>query len=552
MAQKLKIDYSEDRLLSLASDMLDDHNYIGALKMLNRNVSFGNCSAETYMMYADAYDDMELYEKCINNWFEYIDNNYHGDLSEAYEGLAMAFMNLGRGDVSAFYYDKLLKAAGEIDEEDRGRLLKAFLGEEKNPLKIVYPPEKADYSDEISQAVEMMRSGNMDGAAEKLSVVAEGNHEYFNARNYMAMCYILAERYDEAEKECLAILEKDSENIQAMISYAAVKSERGEREASIACAEKLVNIKADDPEDIYKIATVCCENDMHEKAYEVFCRLGDEMQYDFNMLYFKSVAAFNSGKKQRGVEIMQKLLTIYPKVFIARRTLERMKESIEDGSDLILPYYYRLPIEEREQNVKLLIFFDSLSKAQVKSFREWDKLRDVVLWCLDEADSRTDKDMLRAAAGCAIKANFDDIVREILLNAFVSDDIKIGMLQKLCERNMDNNFGVVCCNIYRSVDIYRIEIGRAKRKVFLAAYADLVCRFALIDGEYSEKIAKASEDLYDRLQKSDKLGLCSDEATLVAAIFASSELKISEIFNGDVCTFFGADHDKFNAIMEDK
>ncbi len=550
MAKKLKIDYSEDRLLSMASDMLDDHNYLGALKMLNRNVQLGGENGDTFGLYADAYDDMELYEKCINMWFKYIDSFYDGDLSGAHEGLAMAYMNLGRDDVSAYYYDKLLKESGEVSEMDRSQLIKAFLGEEKNPLKIVYPPEKADYSEEISQAVDMMRSGNFNSAAEKLADIAEGNPEYLNARNYMAMCYILGERYDEAEQVCRDILEKDENNIQAMISYAAVKSERGEKEESVACANKLIRIKADEPEDIYKIATVCCENDMHAEAYEVFCRLGEEMQYDFNMLYFKSIAAFNSGKREKGVEILQKLLTIYPGAVIARRTMERMKEAIAENSGLSLAYYYRLPIDERERSVKLLIVFDKLSKSQLKTFTQWDELRDVVMWCLDEADSRTDKDMLRAAAGCAIKAEFDDVVRNLLLNAFIGDDVKIGMLQKLCERNQENNFGVVICNIYRSVDLYGISIGRTKRKIFITAYADLVCRFALIDGDYSRILAGACEYLYDSLEEKDKLGLCTDESTVVAAMFASSRLKFSEVFNGDICAFFGADRQKFDEIME--
>lgn len=545
-ARKNKIDYSEDRLLSVASVMLDDHNYLGALKMLNRNASFGDCGEETYELYAGAFDDMELYEKCINKWFEFIDKTKSRDLTEAHEGLAISYMNLGRDDVSAFYYDKLLKESGAIDEEERAQLLKAFLGDEKNPLKIVYPPAKADFSDEVAKAVSLMRSSNFNGAVEQLIDIPPENPEYINARNYMAMCYILDGRYDEAEEVCLDIIDRDEKNIQAMISYAAVKSERGQKEESVAIAEKLLRIKTDDPEDIYKIATVCCENDMHAEAYETFCRLGYDMQYDFNMLYFKAVAAYNSGLQGKGIEILKELLTIYPNAVIARRILLIMIE----GKITELPYYYRLPKIERDANIKILLAFDRMPQSKVETYEDWDTLREVIMWCLDEADSRNDKDMLRAAAGCALKARFDDIVRSILLNAFVGDDIKISMLQKLCERNEENKFGVVICNIYRRVNFMRVGLGRTKKKIFLAAYADLVCRFALIDGDYTRSLTTACVLLYDVLAENKKLSLCTDEATLVAAIFSVSSLKLSEVYNGDICAFFGADPELYKQIME--
>lgn len=54
---------------------------------------------------------------------------------------------------------------------------------------------------------------------------------------------------------------------------------------------KLVSLNAKDPDDIYKIATVCCENKLHKEAFELFCKLEGDFAYDTTVLYFKAIAA---------------------------------------------------------------------------------------------------------------------------------------------------------------------------------------------------------------------------------------------------------------------
>ena len=104
-----RIDLSADRLISIAADCVEDHDYIAALKMLNKNAVLNGNDEDSYMLYAEAFDDMGLYEKCINGWFKYLDYAGDGaDLAEAYEGIAVSFMNMGMDSLAAFYYNKLL------------------------------------------------------------------------------------------------------------------------------------------------------------------------------------------------------------------------------------------------------------------------------------------------------------------------------------------------------------------------------------------------------------------------------------------------------------
>ena len=79
MAKTFSIDLSDDRLISIAADMVDSHNYISALKMLNKNAGLHGSDEDALMLYAEIFDDMGLYEKSVNGWFRYLDTADAGD-----------------------------------------------------------------------------------------------------------------------------------------------------------------------------------------------------------------------------------------------------------------------------------------------------------------------------------------------------------------------------------------------------------------------------------------------------------------------------------------
>ena len=123
MNKTIGIDLSSDRLLNVASDLVDRHDYIGALKMLNKNAELNFNDEDAYMLYAEIFDDIGLHERCVNNLFRFMDCALGDDLVEAYEGLAVAYMNLGNEHFSAYYYNQLLMSSDEIDPEMRGEIM---------------------------------------------------------------------------------------------------------------------------------------------------------------------------------------------------------------------------------------------------------------------------------------------------------------------------------------------------------------------------------------------------------------------------------------------
>lgn len=538
--KRTSIDFSEERLLSIASDMIDDHNFIGALKMLNKNAVLNDESEESHMLYAEAFDDMGLYEKSINSWFAYLNDTFSNDVSEAYEGLAMCYMNIGNEHFAAYYYNKLLLETDELTKESREEIIRSFVKKDDSPLRFAYPPSLADYSGVMREGVDFMRANDYEKAIKTFEKVDEENEKHSAARNYIAMCKIITDKYDEAEQECLNILRKHPDDVQAITTLAAVKTEQKKTEESRALAEKLISLNVTATEDIYKIATVCCENKMHEEAYALFCKLENELKYDSSVLYFKAVSAYNCGKVEESFEAFDKLITIYPDAVTADYYYNLVRGDEEMGIHEELSYFYRLPQEEREQTLKFLAAFHRLSKKEIAAFCRSVDISFCVKWCFDEGGFRDNDELKFLAATCAVRAQLDDYVRKLLLNAFLPDTLKVHILAELAERNIGGIYGVVVCNMYNCVDMMPLEVGRTKRRIFISAYAILVSRFAVLDDGYCLKFNRAAKKLYEILDECGSLYCVREPKSLAAAIYALSGIREAGITEKNLCEFFGA------------
>ena len=542
------IDLSGDRLIGIAADMVDNHNYIGALKMLNKNAEISGNDEDSLMLYAEIFDDLGLYEKCINGWFRFMDAADFNDLTDCYEGLAVSFMNLGNQHFSAYYYNKMLNESDEIDEDTREEILRDFLATDENPLKFAYPPKLADYSETISSGIEFMKAGDYERAAEEFEKVDEENGKYSSARNYIAMCKIISDKADEAEQECLNVLKKRPDDVQALTTLAAVKTEQGKSEEALSLARKLLALNVGETDEIYKIATVCCENKLHAEAYTLFCKLSDELAYDLSVMYFKAVSAFNCGKYDESFDTFDKILTIYPEAVTASYYYKLARVMCENGEISELSYFYRLPQEVRESSLKMIAAYLRLSQANAKKLSAHLDLTDCVKWCFDESEGRASGELQYLAAQVAVKAGLDNEVRGILLNAFLGDQLKIDLLCTLAERNEFDCFGVVICNVYKRVTMQQLALGRLKKKNFVEAYSRLVSHFSIIDDDHGKAFAAAAEELYAKMESEGRLDAAKDTDGLTAVIYVLSGVREAGINDESVYGFFDVTKEQINKI----
>lgn len=547
MSKTVKIDLSGDRLIAIAADMVDEHNYIGALKMLNKNAEITGNDEDSYMLYAEIFDDLGLYEKSVHNWFKFMDIAEFSELSECYEGLAVGYMNLGNEHFSAYYYNKLLLETDEVDAATREQIVHDFLSSEENPLKFAWPPEIADVTDIMAKGVQYMKEGEYEKAYKQFDRVAEGNPKWSTARNYMAMCLIIQDRNEQAEQECLAVLEKQPDNVQALTTLAAVKSEAGKIEESHELTRRLLSLDIDSSDEIYKIATVCCENKLHAEAYSLFCKMDSEFSSDLTILYFKAISAFNSKKFDESFAAFDRLLTIYPDAVTAQFYYKAAKRMVEEDKWQEMSYFYTLPQELKQSSLKMLAAYMKLPKKQALMLADELNISGPVKWCFDE-DPANAGDLQLLAAQVAVKAGMDDYVRDLLLNPFLPDRIKIDVLESLAARDTENTFGVVICNVYKRVSTRKLYTGRQKHANFVRAYSRLVAHFAILDEGYGEKFAVAAERLYGKLENEERLTAAKDIDALTAAIFEDSGVTEAGITKDNICTFFDVSEERIKSI----
>ncbi len=552
MGKVTKIDLCGDRLIPLAADLVDSHNYIEALKILNKNAELNGNDDDSLMLYAEIFDDMGLYEKCVNGWFKYVDGADFADMSDCYEGLAVSYMNLGNEHYSAYYYNKLLAESDDVDGETREEILREFVNSDENPLKFSYPPSLEDCTDYITNGIAHMKAGEYDLAVEEFDKVGEGNPKYLSARNYVAMCKIISDKTEEAEQECLKVLEKYPGDVQAMTTLAAVKTEAGKKDEAFALAHKLLSFELTDPESIYKIATVCCENGMHAEAYGLFKKLTSDLEYDMNIMYFKAVAAFNSGKHEESFDAFDDLCTIYPEAVTARYYYRQARAMKESGEIKELSYFYRLPNEVRESSLKVLAAYMRLSNAAAKKLAAEVDLTECVMWCFDEIEGYAGGELQLLAAQVAVKAGLDDTVRDILLDAFLDDRMKIDVLISIAERNEFNCFGVVICNVYKRITFTALDLGRLKRKYFVQAYARLVAHFSVLDDENGAEFADAAENLYRKLEGEGRLSEVKSTEVLTAAIYYLSGVKAADVEGEKIYSFFEVTKEQIENLTGEK
>ena len=101
-----KLDFSDEFLLESVEKRFQEGNYLGALTLLNKRNAMYAPSADAAALAADIYEEMELYPLAADAWFRFLDTCNEADFSEGYEGLAIAFMNMGREVQSAMYYQR--------------------------------------------------------------------------------------------------------------------------------------------------------------------------------------------------------------------------------------------------------------------------------------------------------------------------------------------------------------------------------------------------------------------------------------------------------------
>ena len=516
--KEIRFDLSADALLDMAEAKLDEEDYIAALRLLHKSLELYGPGADEYADLAEAYDGMEQYEYAAYNWFRFLDVCAENEAVDAYEGLAACYYNLGNMPQAMFYYNKMVhdKYVTPDNNVEMGELM----SEPPRPrFRIAWPPEHADYSADVDAGLQALKQGDH-AKAEKCFRRGHAESPYYpSAMNYLAVSYLLSGAADKAEQVCTGLLQREPDNVQILSTYAAVLIEQNRRAEGRAVAEKLASIHTDDADELYKIATVCCENGLYEEAYDRFCRIETMVRYDLTLLYFKAVAAFRCGKVKESLAAFGKLLDIDPHAAVARYYFRKIRDYSESGGEPPeTAFFSRVPQQEREANTATLMLLLHMNASDQKTLCAQPFVYELLEWCFDEADGQEPRLQLMAAE-IAAHANIQPFLNDLLLNASVNDVVKLAALQHICERNRDFTCGIVVSDIYGRVSFRKLQVGRKRHALFVGAYALCFARFGLFGALDGEELRCAVQNVYELFASHGDFSPIKTKESLACAIY---------------------------------
>ncbi len=544
-----KFMFSEEFLYESAEKRYDRGDNMGALTMLNKRGEKYPPSADAWALYADIYESMDLYALAADAWFRFLDTCNEADFAEGYEGLAIAFMNMGNELRSAYYYHRAMESDEEADEDDIDEFAAAFAEEMSAPrLRLV--EDGAPDPDTLREGLILLKQGDLEGAKARLAQIDETSSDYPSAMGLSAMCTLMLGDEEAAEAECEELLKDHPDNVQALTTYCAVLDARGNKKGAREAAARLAKIEADSTDDLYRIATALCETGLDEDALRVLEILKERLPFDENVLYFHAVAAYHMGNLEAGIDSLERMTTVYPRKAVARYYLERMRRLRDgDGEKFALSYYYRVPEDEYRTVADFLLAADDMDDHEILHLSALDEIDEFFRIAFDEMEGRDDKLQLLAAK-VAVRTHADDFLREVLLDCEGNDVVKISILRDLTLRNEENSFGTVFLYIYREFFTHEIHIGEEERTAFLRAFADVYSRFALIGDDSEERLCAAAEDLYATLEEADALDLAEHRAEIAAVIFREARIRRGEHSFAEITKIFDADRILAQKILD--
>lgn len=525
--KEMKIDFSGNRMLSLASDLIDEGNLIDALKLINDNDDRNGISALSLNLRANVYDDLYLYDMSINTHLKllaYIDkrDDYPGmDLiTETYSDLVALFESIDDEFAAKTYYGKLVifKEGKQVEE-----VVDKITDEELfAPQKPVFADVK-DEMDRLERIDEHIYNGRIDSALEELLKIKPTDKSYLQQKVMLGHCYIMKKQYEKAIECVKEVIKRHPADIDAgcILVQAYVMTDKKEEAQKEVL--RLISKEPDTDQRIMRVAYAACDCGMDKEAYDLFRQLDREEAYDLRVRYFYAVSAYNSGRYNRCSEILKEILTVHNKSetakYLARQINEKISKRVEREVLPRLEYNFELPPEEVD------IYHDSLSNY--KEYRD-ELAQKSIEECLNfysETIGLEDNSIIIFDLIDILDRKYkDDLLEDLLLNTRLNFIYQNEIVRRLVLRDEDIEIGYSRFRVYSYLKISRLNIGSRCRKSFLNLYSDMVARVNLMYENCIPDFKAAVEALYIIMEKNKDFSSCrKSKLMFCAALYLAAE-----------------------------
>ncbi len=490
----------------LADSRAEVGDFEGALRFLfsARNIEPNNL--DVICDIADCYADMGLVDLSNKFWYLYLSNAPKERCSVAYEELAINYFYLDNYWASSYYFHKKLNVDGFISKEGLSQeIVDFFSGETQKheSYKIVYPPERADFTGEKNKAKRAIAMGAFDEADKLLSRIPDVCLDE-DALGDMAICRFMNDNLDEAEKACRESLKLHGENVTAYCNLSTVYELKEDVEKSEYYYRKALSCRKGGKDEAYKIATCAIEREDHATVLYSVGEILKERPYEVTMRLFYGMAKANTGDFDGAESELKKAHAVSPEDKIVKYYLDYILEMISGKGDYlnITPFKYVKEIPESVQKtwmkkVKALVKQPEKIVSAIKK-PEWMQILSLGMYSNDSEFMRDCVYLLSFSKSAFAK----NLMLSALIDADGREELKRVILYLLITEGVKERFGVVIASFFMKVKPRRLlcEKDNQKGALFLSAYALCMSKCLILDLDDMDKIGKASDKVYKKLK----------------------------------------------------
>ena len=522
----------------IAEEKADSGEFLQALGHLYSALKNAPDDADIIVDIADAYADMGLLELSNAFWFRYLDIAPKEKRSIAYEELAINFFYMDNVWAAGYYFHLKVAEDGFIAEEGLDEEILEFFSEssKRAGYKLVYPFERADYSDVVKAAKRSLSCGDYKTAAYLYRSLPEMKCTEEIYGDY-AVSLFLADRDKEVIEVCKKSLDKFGPNMTAYCNLSTLFKAKGEDEKSAVYYAMAKDAAKGDGGEKYKLATCAIEQEDDETVKACLNEILKERPFDDTMNFFCGIAHINSGNYDAGCRYLSAARRIDPENLCYKFYYEYCTELLRTGVDaenyLPLKYFKRIP-EKADRKIRKAVK-KLVGRPVPKNGFDRETAENLVLglYCGGE----------ELAKDCAFLISFYGGERErnalfkFILDPEADEEIKKNAVYNVVNAGVRKKFGVTAGNFY-----VRVKLGKLlSREVsgyefFTCGYAIATVRAIFSGADDFNKINFATNKLfalYGAEMKEDGF-LPEEAATLITLTFKPEQMSVA-----DICRIYG-------------
>jgi tetratricopeptide (TPR) repeat protein len=550
MEKNLQLDKNIERYVKIADKKVGEDDLLGAFYTLKSVEKFTK-STDIIVRLADLYADMGLLEISNRYWYKYMSIAPKEKVPMAYEELGINFFYMENLWATGYYFHKKIETDGVISKDSIDNEIIEFLsGDEfkKYAYRIVYPPEKADFSLESKSGKRALALGAFNEAVLMLEKIPLASRTEENSDD-LTMAYIMSDDLENAQKESRRALKEYGDSVGVYCNLSTIYGLKKDKEKSEYYYQKALSLTKGERTEAYKLMSCAIEMEDHLKVKECLDKVIEERPYEISMLFFQGIAYLNLSKFSLAVESLKKAHSLDTENLIVEYFYNLAKQFENgEGEDKLLPLKYEKCIPKKVESrwsAKIRYLINNPQKFNINAKKQ-ENIK-LFKWALLYASDSLMRSLSYSLATLNPKL-FYKLAQEVLMLPEAGEAQKRLMVYMLAMSGYKGKISIVFGIFFKEYNAKKLACEKDfDHPLFLTAYSLAMSKLVFSDVENLDKIAENADKIYIALK--DKL----DEGVHVEEICALIILECKFNNHTDInkiCAQLHCDVEKVNYLRK--